>query len=135
MFESIGADPDELDVADSPSTLVTVSIAEAKTLSAEQIEKVSVRDKESPVGDREGLSCGDENSLPLKPVRYSNNKINKIKIGPTNDMWKTTKRKETHRTTEGLVSISRLKKKRGGGRERKAEGFAYVTKKIYLIPT
>ena len=94
MFESIGADPDELDVADSPSTLVTVSIAEAKTLSAEQIEKVSVRDKESPVGDREGLSCGDENSLPLKPVRYRNNKINKIKIGPTNDMWKTTKRKE-----------------------------------------
>ena len=133
MFESIGADPDELDVADSPSTLVTVSIAEAKTLSAEQIEKVSVRDKESPVGDREGLSWGDENSLPLKPVRYSNNKINKIKIGPTNDMWKRLNGKKTHRTTEGPVSISRLKKKGGGGR--KAEGFAYVTKKIYLIPT
>ena len=42
--------------------------------------------------------------------------------------------KKTHRTTEGPVSISRFKKKGGGG-ERKAEGFAYVTKKIYLIPT
>ena len=42
--------------------------------------------------------------------------------------------KKTHRTTEGPVSISRRKKKGEGG-ERKAEGFAYVTKKIYLIPT
>ena len=40
--------------------------------------------------------------------------------------------KKTHRTTEGPVSISRLKKKRGG--ERKAEGFAYVTKKNLLDP-
>ena len=45
---------------------------------------------------------------------------------------KRLKGKKTHRPTEGPVSISRLKKKGGG--ERKAEGFAYVTKKNLLDP-